>query len=146
MGFIRQQEEKLAVRFLSWQYEKLKKPLPPEVELELQAAKIVAEAHDLARARGRINHPLASADPIRETRPRTLATQGNTRMQATRLHLLLALVSMVGIVSAAEPADAYRSFCESQEGLRPGLLGSWTYVKKTMGMAGSWLARASRRA
>jgi hypothetical protein len=53
MGFIRQQEEKLAMRFLSWQYEKLKKPLPPEVELELQAAKIVAEAHDIARARGR---------------------------------------------------------------------------------------------
>jgi hypothetical protein len=53
MGFIRQQEEKLAMRFLSWQYEKLIKPLPPEVVLELQAAIIVAEAHDIARARGR---------------------------------------------------------------------------------------------
>jgi hypothetical protein len=53
MGFIRQQEEKLAVRFLSWQYEKLKKPIPDEAELESQAARIVAEAHRIARQRGR---------------------------------------------------------------------------------------------
>jgi len=53
MGFIRQQEEKLAVRFLSWQYEKLKKPIPAEAELAQQAAQIVAEAHDIARKRGR---------------------------------------------------------------------------------------------
>jgi hypothetical protein len=53
MGFIRQQEEKLAMRFLSWQYEKLKKPIPPEAELEQQAVQIVAEAHGIARKRGR---------------------------------------------------------------------------------------------
>ena len=53
MGFIRQQEEKLAVRFLSWQYEKLKRPIPDEAELAKQAAKIVEEAHDIARKRGR---------------------------------------------------------------------------------------------
>jgi rubrerythrin len=53
VGFIRQQEEKLAVRFLSWQYEKLKKPIPDEAELANQAAKIVEEAHDIARKRGR---------------------------------------------------------------------------------------------
>ena len=53
MGFIRQQEEKLAVRFLSWQYEKLKKPIPDEAELAGQAANIVAEAHRIARERGR---------------------------------------------------------------------------------------------
>jgi hypothetical protein len=53
MGFIRQQEEKLAMRFLSWQYEKLKKPIPAEDVLERQAVKIVAEAHDIARKRGR---------------------------------------------------------------------------------------------
>jgi hypothetical protein len=53
MGFIRQQEEKLAVRFLSWQYEKLKKPIPAEAELASQAAKIVAEAHRIGRERGR---------------------------------------------------------------------------------------------
>ena len=53
MGFIRQQEEKLAVRFLSWQYEKLKKPIPAEADLANQAAKIVEEAHRIARERGR---------------------------------------------------------------------------------------------
>jgi hypothetical protein len=53
MGFIRQQEEKLAVRFLIWQYEKLKKPVPDEGELAGQAAKIVEEAHRIARERGR---------------------------------------------------------------------------------------------
>ena len=53
MSFIKQQEEKLAMRFLSWQYEKLKKPIPTEAEMEQQAAKIVAEAHDIARKRGR---------------------------------------------------------------------------------------------
>jgi hypothetical protein len=53
MGFIRQQEEKLAVRFLSWQYEKLKKPIPDEAELANQAVKIVEEAHVIARKRGR---------------------------------------------------------------------------------------------
>ena len=53
MGFIRQQEEKLAMRFLSWQYEKLKKPVPAETELQQQAASIVAEAHEIARKRGR---------------------------------------------------------------------------------------------
>ena len=52
MGFIRQQEEKLAVRFLSWQYEKLNKPLPNEAELADLAAKIVEEAHRIARERG----------------------------------------------------------------------------------------------
>ncbi len=53
MGFIRQQEEKLAVRFLSWQYEKLKKPIPDGAELARQSAKIVEEAHRIARERGR---------------------------------------------------------------------------------------------
>ena len=53
MGFIRQQEEKLAVRFLSWQYDKLKKPIPDEAELAIQAGKIVQEAHRIARERGR---------------------------------------------------------------------------------------------
>jgi len=53
MGFIRQQEEKLAMRFLSWQYEKLKKSIPAEAEMAQQAAKIVEEAHDIARNRGR---------------------------------------------------------------------------------------------
>jgi hypothetical protein len=53
MGFFRQQEERLAIRFLSWQYQKLDKPIPDETELKEQAAKIVAEAHRIARERGR---------------------------------------------------------------------------------------------
>lgn len=53
MGFIRQQEERLAARFLSWQYEKLKKPVPAQTELASQAAQIVEEAHRIGRERGR---------------------------------------------------------------------------------------------
>jgi hypothetical protein len=52
MGFFRQQEEKLAMRFLAWQYQKLKIPAPPEAELARQASKIVDEAHHIARQRG----------------------------------------------------------------------------------------------
>ncbi|MEJ2168959.1 MAG: hypothetical protein P8X90_25870 [Desulfobacterales bacterium] len=52
MGFFRQQEEKLAMRFLTWQYQKLELPIPAEDELALQAAKIVEEAHQIARQRG----------------------------------------------------------------------------------------------
>ena len=53
MGFFRQQEERLAVRFLSWRYQKLNKPVPADAELKLQASKIVSEAHRIARERGR---------------------------------------------------------------------------------------------
>ena len=53
MGFFRQQEERLAIRFLTWQYQKLDKPIPDEAELKAQAAKIVTEAHRIARERGR---------------------------------------------------------------------------------------------
>ena len=53
MGFFRQQEERLAIRFLTWQYQKLDKPVPNDSELKLQAAKIVQEAHQIARERGR---------------------------------------------------------------------------------------------
>ena len=53
MGFFRQQEERLAVRFITWRYEKLGKPIPDAAELKIQASKIVAEAHRIARERGR---------------------------------------------------------------------------------------------
>jgi hypothetical protein len=53
MGFFRQQEERLAIRFLTWQYQKLEKPVPDDAELKLQAVKIVQEAHRIARERGR---------------------------------------------------------------------------------------------
>ena len=52
MGFFRQQEEKLAMRFLSWQYQKLNKPIPDETEMAQQANRIVDEAHKIARERG----------------------------------------------------------------------------------------------
>ena len=52
MGFFRQQEERLAIRFLSWQYQKLDKPTPDEAELKHQATAIVDEAHRIARERG----------------------------------------------------------------------------------------------
>ncbi len=52
MSFLRQQEERLAIRFLSWQYQKWGKPVPEESELKLQASKIVADAHRIARQRG----------------------------------------------------------------------------------------------
>jgi hypothetical protein len=53
MGFFRQQEEKLAMRFLTWQYQKLQAPVPDDAELARQAAKIVEEAHQIARERGK---------------------------------------------------------------------------------------------
>jgi hypothetical protein len=53
VGFFRQQEERLALRFLNWQYQKMNKPVPGEAELRQQASKIVSEAHRIARERGR---------------------------------------------------------------------------------------------
>jgi len=52
MGFIRLQEEKLAARFLRWQYEKQKLPAPAESDLKRLAAGIVDEAHRIGRERG----------------------------------------------------------------------------------------------
>lgn len=52
MGFIRQQEEKLAVRFLRWQYEKQMMPTPAESDLKRLAARIVDDAHRIGRERG----------------------------------------------------------------------------------------------
>ena len=53
MGFIRQQEERLAVRLLIWQYQRLKIPVPAMEALEKQAARFVEDAHRIARDRGR---------------------------------------------------------------------------------------------
>ena len=41
------------MRFLAWRYQKLKLAVPEEAELKPQAAQIVAEAHRIARERGR---------------------------------------------------------------------------------------------
>ena len=52
MGFIRRQEERLTIQFLTWKYQKMDIPLPPESELQKQAGKIVDDAHRIARERG----------------------------------------------------------------------------------------------
>ena len=52
MGFIRNQEEKVAVRLLAWRYERLGLPAPNLSELQRQAKTIVDEAHRIARERG----------------------------------------------------------------------------------------------
>ena len=53
VGFFRQQEEHLAMRFIAWRYQKLGRPLPAEDELKAQASQIVSDAHRIARERGR---------------------------------------------------------------------------------------------
>ena len=53
MGFIRLQEEKMAVRLLSWRYQKMNITVPPMPALERQATKLVDDAHKIARERGR---------------------------------------------------------------------------------------------
>ena len=53
MGFIREQQKQLAIRFLTWQYERRNLPMPPKVEIERHAAEIVEDAHRIARERGR---------------------------------------------------------------------------------------------
>ena len=53
MGFFRQQEERMAVRLLAWQCQRLEIELPPQDELETRAAALVDEAHRIARERGR---------------------------------------------------------------------------------------------
>ncbi len=53
MGFIRQQEERLAIRLLIWQYQRMNISVPAIEELEHQAANLVEDAHRIARERGR---------------------------------------------------------------------------------------------
>jgi hypothetical protein len=52
MGFIRRQEERMTIQFLTWKYQKSNTALPPEEELQKQAGKIVDEAHRIAKERG----------------------------------------------------------------------------------------------
>lgn len=52
MGFIRRQEERMTIQFLTWKYQKANMAVPPESELEKQAARIVDDAHRIARERG----------------------------------------------------------------------------------------------
>ena len=52
LGFIKQQERKVALRLLAWQFRKKNMPLPALGELERQAGHLVDEAHRIARDRG----------------------------------------------------------------------------------------------
>ena len=52
LGFIRQQEKKVALRLLAWQYQRQNMALPAIAELEKQAAHLVDDAHRIARERG----------------------------------------------------------------------------------------------
>jgi len=51
-GFIRRQEERLAIQYLVWKYQKMNIELPSTFELQEQASKIVDDAHRIARKRG----------------------------------------------------------------------------------------------
>ena len=51
-GFIRHQEENLAIRFLEWKYQKMNLIAPPVSELQRLASNIVDDGHRIARERG----------------------------------------------------------------------------------------------
>jgi len=51
-GFIRRQEENLAVKLLKWQYQKANRPEPDQSILDREAERIVEDAHRIARERG----------------------------------------------------------------------------------------------
>jgi hypothetical protein len=52
IGFIRRQEERLAIRFLVWKYKRMNLVEPAISNLQGQAGKIVDDAHRIARERG----------------------------------------------------------------------------------------------
>ena len=52
MGFFRTQQERFAVRLLTWRYQRLGAAVPDPSELRRQARRIVDDAHRIARERG----------------------------------------------------------------------------------------------
>jgi hypothetical protein len=53
VGFLRKQEERVAMRLLKWKYEKDDLPLPPDAELQTLAEQVVNEAHRIGKETGR---------------------------------------------------------------------------------------------
>jgi hypothetical protein len=53
MSFFRKQQEKMAVKLLTWKYQRMNAEIPPINQLNAQAIKIVDDAHRIARERGR---------------------------------------------------------------------------------------------
>jgi hypothetical protein len=52
MGFLKNQQLKMAIRLLAWQYERNGQPLPDRALLEGHARQLVDDAHRIARERG----------------------------------------------------------------------------------------------
>lgn len=52
-GFIRQQEERFAIKLLVWQFQKNGMTVPPEADLARRASQLVDEAHRIGAERGR---------------------------------------------------------------------------------------------
>ena len=53
MGFIRHQEEQMAMRLLVWQYQRSNTPVPNAQELNRLGVKLVEDAHRIAKDRGK---------------------------------------------------------------------------------------------
>jgi len=53
VGFIKQQERKLALRLLTWHYQRNNMTMPHAGQLREQANRVVDDAHRIARERGR---------------------------------------------------------------------------------------------
>jgi hypothetical protein len=53
MGFIRRQEEQMAMRLLVWQYQRSNTPVPNAQELNRLSVKLVDDAHRIAKDRGK---------------------------------------------------------------------------------------------
>jgi len=53
MGFFRKQQERMAMRLLAWQYQRMNAAVPPVDQLEAQAVKLVDDAHRIAVERGK---------------------------------------------------------------------------------------------
>ena len=53
MGFIRKQEEQMALRYLRWHYSKSGQSEPSDELLNRKAKEVVNEAHRIAKHRGR---------------------------------------------------------------------------------------------
>ena len=53
MGFIRDQEEKLAVKLLKWHYQRSGRRIPDDATVAGHARQVVDDAHRIAKERGR---------------------------------------------------------------------------------------------
>ncbi len=53
MGFFRKQQERMAIRLLAWQYQRMNAEIPPVDQLETQAVRLVDDAHRIAKERGK---------------------------------------------------------------------------------------------